>query len=58
MVSTQPLESLSECIGLPSTPMHGRFCCSAAKFALVMMQTEIKRVPIHFVPMVNSMGIG
>jgi hypothetical protein len=58
MVSTQALESLSECIGLPRTPMHRRFRCAAAKFALVMMQTEIERVPIHFVPMVDPMRVG
>jgi hypothetical protein len=58
MVSTQALKSLSECIGLPRTPIQGRFRCSAAKCALVMMQTKIERVPIHFVPMVNPVRIG
>jgi hypothetical protein len=57
MVATQALESLSECIRLPGTPVHGSLRRPAAKFALVMMQTEIERVPIDFVPMVNPVGV-
>jgi hypothetical protein len=58
MVSAQPLKSLHECISLPRAPMHRGFRCSSAKFALGMMQTEIERVPIDFVPMVNPMRVG
>jgi hypothetical protein len=58
MVLAQLLESMRECIGLPGTAMHGRFRRPAAKFSLVMMQTEIERVPIHFVPVVNPMRVG
>jgi hypothetical protein len=38
--------------------MHGGFRGSSAKFAPVMVQTEIERVSIDFVPMVNPMRVG